>query len=89
MPPEMAALVQLYTRKRCCLCEDVKAVLARVRTDMPFDLEEIDVDDDGALRERFGLEVPVVFVAGRKAFKYRVDETALRQRLARARQGEP
>ena len=77
--------VELYTRKDCCLCDDAKAVLARVRAELPFEFFEIDVDGDERLRAEFGLEVPVVFVAGKKAFKYRVDETQLRRKLSAAR----
>ena len=78
------ALVTLYTKPGCCLCDEAKDVLARVRAQTPFDLEEIDIETDSTLRERFAMEIPVVFVDGRKAFKYRVDEEELRKRLARS-----
>ena len=77
--------VEIYTRTECCLCVEAKAVLARVRVELPFELHEIDVDSNAELRARFGAEVPVVFVGGRKAFKYRVDEAALRRKLQAAR----
>jgi glutaredoxin len=81
--------VTLYTRARCHLCDVAKDVLAQVRADQPFDLEVVDVDGDPALAARYGTEVPVVLVDGRKAFKYRVDPAQLRARLARAAAGEP
>jgi len=46
-------------------------------------VEEVDVDTDPALVRAYGDEVPVLCVNGRKAFKYRVDASALRARLAR------
>ena len=58
-------------------------MLARVRTDVPFELAEIDIETDPALMERFRTEIPVIFVGGRKAFKYRIDEQELRRRLTR------
>ncbi len=74
--------VELFTRDGCHLCEDAKAVLERVRRDLPFDFDEIDVDGDPALVEKYGLEVPVIVVGGRKHAKYRLDEAAFRRRLA-------
>lgn len=73
----------LYSRADCCLCEDMKAVLAQVRRDVPFRLEEIDISTDLELNSRFGEEIPVLFVNGRKAFKYRLTAGELRRRLAR------
>jgi glutaredoxin len=77
----MGPRVEIYTKADCCLCAEAKAVLERVRADVPFDLVEIDVAADPALLARYGTEIPVVFVAGRKAFKYHVDERELRRRL--------
>jgi len=75
--------VELYGRQDCCLCDDAKAVLRQVQQDVPFTLREIDVDTDPALAQAYGAQVPVVFVAGRKAFKFRVDAAELRRKLAR------
>jgi len=44
-------------------------------------VESIDVDSDPELVERFGEEVPVLLIDGRKAFKYRVGEAELRRRV--------
>ncbi len=72
--------VVLYTRAGCHLCDDAKQVLR----DAGLSFTEIDIDGDAALRARFNEEVPVVFIAGRKAFKYHVDPGELRRRLARS-----
>ena len=77
----MTARVTLYTRVDCHLCDDAKAVLEDVRRERPFELTTVDVDTDPALVEAYGLEVPVILVDGRKAFKYRVDAQSLRARL--------
>jgi glutaredoxin len=74
--------VELYTRTQCHLCDEAKALIDRVRADTPFELEVIDVDGDPALAARYGEEVPVVLVDGRKHAKYRIDPAALRRRLA-------
>jgi glutaredoxin len=77
----VTARVTLYTRVDCHLCDDAKAVLEDVRRERPFELTTVDVDTDPALVEAYGLEVPVILVNGRKAFKYRVDAQSLRARL--------
>jgi glutaredoxin len=73
--------VILYSRRDCYLCEVAKDVLEGVRKRTPFDLSIVDVDGDPDLRARFGTEVPVVFVDGRKAFKYRVDPARFEKRI--------
>lgn len=75
--------VELYARAECHLCREAKKVLERVRREIPFELNEVDVDSDPALREQYGEQVPVLFVQGEKAFKYRIDERKLRRRLRR------
>ncbi|MET0501690.1 MAG: glutaredoxin family protein [Candidatus Binatia bacterium] len=77
MKPEL----QLYTRKDCCLCEEMKRVLDEVATRIPFVLEEIDVDSSAELRQKYSDEVPVLLIDGRKAFKYRLTARELQQRL--------
>lgn len=79
-----AITVTLYTRVRCHLCDDAKAVLEAVQREHPFTLDVVDIDADPALVALYTDEVPVVAVAGRKAFKYRVDADALKAKLARA-----
>lgn len=76
--------VTLYTRVGCHLCDDVRDTLDAVRREREFELTVVDVDTDPALVALYGSEVPVVAVAGRKAFKYRGDAGAFRAALDRA-----
>jgi glutaredoxin len=75
----------LYSRQDCCLCDEMKAIILEVVLTIPVDLEVIDVDGSAELREKFGNDVPVLFVDGRKAYKYRVTESALARRLRKNR----
>ncbi len=75
--------VTLYGRRDCHLCHDMRAVVDAVARRVPVVVEEVDVDEDPALRDAYGAEVPVLAVNGRKAFKYRVDAAALEARLRR------
>ena len=79
----MKAQLQLYTRRDCCLCEEMKSILCRVADRVSFALEEIDVDTSSVLQEKYGNEVPVLFINGRKAFKYRLTAGELEKRLRR------
>ena len=75
--------VTLYTRPDCSLCEEMKMLLQRAMRRYPLELDEVNIDQDPELRERFGHEVPILFIEGRKAFKYRVTEQELLKRLDR------
>ena len=70
------------TRKGCHLCEIVKESLVKLERRGLFRWQEVDVDTDEQLRRQFTDEVPVVFIDGRKAFKYRMDEREFLRKLA-------
>jgi glutaredoxin len=73
--------VVLYTKPGCCLCDTVKAQLSKLRTMQPFELREVNILADSATYTKYSEEIPVVFINGRKAFKYHLDEKAFLQRL--------
>lgn len=79
----MSVKLTLYTRRECCLCEEMKAAIHVVAERTSVDVEEIDVDSSLQLVEQYGNEVPVLFINGRKAFKYRVAANELERRLRR------
>ncbi len=74
-------VAELYTKKACSLCQNMKSVLEGVCGDYPLTIREIDIGTNPALHARFAEEIPVLYLDGRKAFKYRVSEAALRRRL--------
>ena len=74
--------VVVYSRKGCHLCEIIKETLVKLQRRGGFDWREVDVDANEALRRQFTDEVPVVFIDGRKAFKYRMDEQEFLRKLA-------
>ena len=74
--------VTIYSRPGCHLCDDMKALVHKVAREIPLSIEEIDISTDAALEAEFGLEIPVLFVEGKKAAKYRVGEDELRRILA-------
>jgi len=78
--PEPRTVV-VYSRKGCHLCELVKESLSKLSRRGGFIWSEIDVDADTELRRQYNDEVPVVFIDGRKAFKYRMDEREFLRKL--------
>ena len=76
-----ARQVVVYSRKGCHLCEIVKETLGKLERRGGFTWQEIDVDSDEQLRRQFTDEVPVVFIDGHKAFKYRMDEQEFLRKL--------
>ena len=79
----MKAQLVIYTRNDCCLCDEMKNVIRQVAAHTPLALEEIDVDGAPETQEKYGGEVPVLFINGRKAFKYRMTREELEKRLAK------
>ena len=83
-------VLTIYSRPGCHLCDDMKAVVARVARDIVphVTVTEIDISTDPDLELRYGLDIPVLLVDGKKAAKYRVTEEELR-RLVRGRAHPP
>lgn len=79
----MICKITLYTRKDCCLCDEMKEVVRQVAGEFSLNVKEIDVDSTADLQRQHGSEVPVLFINGRKAFKVRVTEGELKRRLKR------
>ena len=71
----------LYAREGCCLCDDAREVLERVRRRRPFALHEQDIDRDDALLRTYLERVPVVTIDGVEAFELFVDESEFERRL--------
>lgn len=78
------ARVVIYSRTDCCLCDEALAEIEVARRSVDFDVAVIDVDTDPQLAQRYGHEVPVVEVDGRKAFKFRLTSRELVRRLRRS-----
>ena len=76
--------VEVYTKPDCKLCVPVFEIVERVQRDVPFEYEKIDISDDPELVRKYGNEIPVVTIDGRKAFKGRMTEQAFRKRLDKA-----
>jgi uncharacterized membrane protein len=54
--------VTLYARPDCHLCEQAKADLAAIQSQIPHQLLEVDIDSDSALQKKYLAEIPVIEV---------------------------
>lgn len=71
----------LYTRAGCHLCEEMKAALGPLVREFGARLSEVDVDSEEGLRARYGDDVPVLILGGRKVAKHRLDARQMRRQL--------
>jgi len=78
----MTARVTLYSKPGCHLCDDARAVIERVCTDLGESYVEISILDDASLMARYGEEIPVTLVDGAQHDFWRVSEERLRDALA-------
>ena len=75
--------VVLYTKAGCCLCDDAEEALRLARARVEFTIREVDIESDPALYEAHKSDIPVIEIDGRRAFKHRVTERQLVERLSR------
>ena len=78
--------VTLYTRPGCHLCEKAKTTIAPLLREFGAVLHEVNIDKDAILRERYGSDVPVIYIGARKAAKHRVELAQFRRQLQQATQ---
>ncbi len=80
----MSGRVTIYSKPGCHLCDDARAVVARVCAELGETYDEVDITagpDAAELSARFGEEIPVTFVDGRQHDFWRVDPDRLRAAL--------
>jgi glutaredoxin len=77
------ALVTLYGKPGCHLCDDARAVVERVRAQRSFELREVDVSLDPGLYREYGERIPVLALGDEELFEFHVEEAVLLERLDR------
>jgi len=76
--------VTLYTRPGCHLCDEAKSQIAPLLRRAGARLHEVNIDADDVLRQRYNVDVPVLFLGARKVAKHRVDLQQFQRQLAEA-----
>jgi glutaredoxin len=73
--------VTVYHAQACSLCDRARAIVARAREEVAFDLDEVDIGGDPELEARYREWLPVVEIDGERAFVFYVDEARLLHKL--------
>jgi len=73
--------VTLYSKSGCHLCEEAKATISPLLREFHATLREIDIEGDATLMERFGCDIPVIYIGRKKAAKHRVNLEKFRRQL--------
>jgi glutaredoxin len=76
--------VTLYARPGCHLCEEAKAAIAPVLGEFGIAFHEVNIENDPVLEERYGWDIPVIFIGPRKAAKHKVNVEQFRRQLREA-----
>lgn len=74
-------LVQVYSEKNCGLCSDAKTIIGKVNKEIPFQYDEVEISSSDDLNRRYKSNVPTIFINGKKAFKFKVDEDEFRKQV--------
>ena len=67
----------LLVRAYCHLCDDMRAALAPLASSFGWTVEEVDIDADTALEERWGDSVPVLLFGEHELSRHRIDTAAV------------
>jgi hypothetical protein len=73
--------ITLIGKPGCHLCDDARAVVARVAEELGVGWAELDITADPRLAEQYWEQIPVTLVDGRRHDFWRVDEARLREAL--------
>src|SRR5690349_1243650 len=76
--------VTLYSRPGCHLCEEAKAAIEPLLREFGAALRDVNIEEDPVLQERYGWDIPVIFIGRRKAAKHSVDLAQFRRQLEQA-----
>jgi glutaredoxin len=73
--------ITIYSKKDCHLCDIAKETLLKVQQELPFTLNEIDIEKDRTAFEKYKYLIPVIEIDGEEAFNYKVDENEFKKIL--------
>ncbi|MBI2190443.1 MAG: glutaredoxin family protein [Planctomycetes bacterium] len=73
--------IRIYSKPGCHLCEEAEKAVRTFEHRFPLDIHVVDISESAALMERYGVEIPVVFISGEKCFRHRVNPAGLERRL--------
>lgn len=75
------ATITVYSKPDCHLCADAMRSLRRLREELGFALEELDITAHETLHRAYFERIPVIALDGVELCEYFVDEALVRERL--------
>jgi glutaredoxin len=73
--------VIIYSRPGCHLCEEAKEAMQVANCPGDFTLDEVNIENDPELLERYEDDIPVITFNGVEAFRHRVTAEQFRRRI--------
>ena len=73
--------VIIYSRPGCHLCDEAKAAIQSAGCGDRFTLEEVNIESDDELLNKYKYDIPVIMIDGVEAFIHRVDPREFKSRL--------
>jgi len=67
----------LYSKPDCYLCDEMKNVIANLKKESEFDFEEINIELNEILFDKYKEKIPVLMLNGRMIAKYRITREKL------------
>ena len=74
-------IIEIFSKPDCHLCDEAKQEITKMKKRFLLDVREINITESPDVYEIYKLEIPVILINGRKAFKYRVEADQLLKRL--------
>lgn len=73
--------VIIYSRPGCHLCEEAKAAMRAAGCQGEYRLDEVNIENDPELLERYKDDIPVITFNGVEAFRHQVAPEEFRRRI--------
>jgi glutaredoxin len=73
--------LRIYSKPDCHLCDEAKSAILQVAREFDIQIEEINIEADADVYEKYRYDIPVIFLNDVKLFKHRVDPGQLRRAL--------
>ena len=78
----MSRVITIYSRKGCHLCEVAREKIDELQPEFSYHVEEIFIDGNHDLVEKYGEQVPVIHIDGKPHDFFRVNEERFRAALS-------
>jgi glutaredoxin len=75
------ALITIYSKPGCHLCDRAKEVIERCRAKVEFAVEVVDISQDPGLLQRYRDDIPVILLDGNEIARHFVRERKLLELL--------